>query len=78
MISQLFDDCVSCRKCRYGEFEELFNKIKKNYLSEAGQLKLGGKIRLVSKFNPDFIIGRRARLHDFTIKLMKVYYLLYA
>ena len=64
--------CVRCCKCRYREFEELLNKIKKIHSSEAGLLKLLGKMHIGSILNPDFIEGRRVGLNKFVINLMQV------
>ena len=57
---------------RYNEFNDLYDKVKKNYPSEAALLKLPGKRYLGNNFDPDFIKGRRVGLHDFIINLMKV------
>ena len=56
--------------CRYNEFHELHEKIKKQY--PEASLKLPGKRIWGNNFDPEFIRARREGLHDFVMKLIQV------
>jgi hypothetical protein len=57
--------------CRYNEFYELHEKLKKKFF-EANALKLPGKRFLGNNFDPEFIRSRKERLHEFVLKMAAV------
>lgn len=57
--------------CRYNEFSELHDKLKKKFF-EANSLKLPGKRFLGNNFAPEFIRSRKERLHEFVLQMAKV------
>ena len=59
---------------RYNEFHDLYEKLRKAFPSEASGMKFPGKRIIGNNFDPDFIKLRREALHDFTIRLMKVWH----
>ena len=61
------------RDCRYSEFDNLVDEIKKEYPSMNKLVKLPGK-KVYNRFDPEFIEERRVGLRDFIINLMKVWF----
>ena len=61
---------MKCHSCRYNEFHDLHEKIKKQY--PEASLKLPGKRIWGNNFDPEFIRARREGLHDFVMKLIQV------
>ena len=55
---------------RYNEFHEFHEKLKHRY-PDLG-LKLPGKRILGNNFDPEFIKARRAGLHEFISRMLKV------
>ena len=71
-LNSLAEDegALSPSGCRYNEFHELHEKIKKQY--PEASLKLPGKRIWGNNFDPEFIRARREGLHDFVVKLIQV------